>query len=84
MDPTTIVGVEELGKNWCSVHIIVGMERDERLVRSLFMLQTIGEANGAIVAWPCNLVCLNYSLLNYYNLFLSITLHFCLYSHIYI
>ncbi|PIN11107.1 hypothetical protein CDL12_16297 [Handroanthus impetiginosus] len=56
MDPTTIDGGEELGKNWCSVHIIVGMERDERLIRSSFMLQTIGEANGTIVAWPCNLV----------------------------
>ncbi|PIN18059.1 hypothetical protein CDL12_09274 [Handroanthus impetiginosus] len=56
MNPTTIVGGEELGKNWCSIHIIAGMKHDEHLIRSSFMLQTIGEANGAIVAWPCNLI----------------------------
>ncbi|PIN12332.1 hypothetical protein CDL12_15059 [Handroanthus impetiginosus] len=77
MDISTIVGGEELGKNWCSVHIIVGMERDERLAQSSFVLQTIGEANRAIFAWPCNLVCLNYLLLNFCNSFLSIILHFC-------
>ncbi|PIN23773.1 hypothetical protein CDL12_03499 [Handroanthus impetiginosus] len=68
MNPTKIVGGEELGKNWCSVHIIVGVECDERLIRSSFMLQTIGEANGAVVAWPCNLVCSMCLLLNFYNL----------------
>ncbi|KAG8382397.1 hypothetical protein BUALT_Bualt05G0073100 [Buddleja alternifolia] len=56
MDPTVVVAGEQLGNKWCSVHINVAIDREERLIRSGFMFQTIGEAIGAAVAWPSALV----------------------------
>ncbi|KAK3033722.1 hypothetical protein RJ639_034497 [Escallonia herrerae] len=53
IDPSTEVGGEELGPNWCKVSIQVAVKKDERLIRSYGFHKTIYDAYGAIVAWPC-------------------------------
>ncbi|KAK3017168.1 hypothetical protein RJ639_006628 [Escallonia herrerae] len=53
IDPSTEVGGEELGPNWCEVSIQVAVKKDERLIRSYGFHKTIYDAYGATVAWPC-------------------------------
>ncbi|KAK2976387.1 hypothetical protein RJ640_008097, partial [Escallonia rubra] len=53
IDPSTQVGGEELGPNWCEVSIQVAVKKDERLIRSYGFHKTIYDAYGATVAWPC-------------------------------
>ncbi|KAK2997497.1 hypothetical protein RJ639_024962 [Escallonia herrerae] len=53
IDPSTEVGGEELGLNWCEVSIQVAVKKDERLIRSYGFHKTIYDAYGATVAWPC-------------------------------
>ncbi|KAK2996359.1 hypothetical protein RJ639_026473 [Escallonia herrerae] len=53
IDPSTEVGGEELGPNWCEVSIQVAVKKDECLIRSYGFHKTIYDAYGATVAWPC-------------------------------
>ncbi|KAK3039045.1 hypothetical protein RJ639_027530 [Escallonia herrerae] len=53
IDPSTQVGGEELGPNWCEVSIQFAVKKDERLIRSYGFHKTIYDAYGATIAWPC-------------------------------
>ncbi|KAK2976390.1 hypothetical protein RJ640_008100 [Escallonia rubra] len=59
IDPSTQVGGEELGPNWCEVSIQVAVKKDERLIRSYGFHKTIYDAYGATVAWPCPYVAIS-------------------------
>ncbi|XP_071926002.1 uncharacterized protein [Coffea arabica] len=56
LDPSTIVGGQPLGSNWCEVLVQVVVERDEHLIRPYVPLQTIADSIGAPIAWPTKLV----------------------------
>ncbi|XP_071940100.1 uncharacterized protein [Coffea arabica] len=56
LDPSTIVGGQPLGSNWCEVLVQVVIERDEHLIRPYVPLQTIADSFGAPIAWPTKLV----------------------------
>ena len=57
MDPSVVVGGEELGPNWCKVQVQVPIKWDEYLMRHYTGLRTIGDAIGTPIAWPLSLVC---------------------------
>ena len=61
LDPSTIVGGQPLGSNWCEVLVQVVVERDEHLIRPYVPLQTIADSIGAPIAWPTKLVCFSFS-----------------------
>ncbi|KAG5535715.1 hypothetical protein RHGRI_023467 [Rhododendron griersonianum] len=56
MDPSTEVGGEELGANWCEIHVQVPILWDEHLMRPYGGLKTVGDAIGTPIAWPISLV----------------------------
>ena len=58
LDPSTIVGGQPLGSNWCEVLVQVVVERDEHLIRPYVPLQTIADSIGAR---PTKLVCFSFS-----------------------
>ena len=58
VDPSTEVGDEELGPNWCEVTINVPIVWEERLIRSYGSFKIMGDATGASIAWPLSLVLL--------------------------
>ena len=58
VDPSTEVGDEELGPNWCEVTIQVPIVWEERLIRSYGSFKIMGDATGASIAWPLSLVLL--------------------------
>ncbi|KVI06969.1 Transposase, Tnp1/En/Spm-like protein [Cynara cardunculus var. scolymus] len=53
LDPDELVGGEEIGPNWCEVHVLVAIRRRERLVRPYGLFITIEDAIGATITWPC-------------------------------
>lgn len=53
LDPDELVGGEEIGPNWCEVHVLVAIKRRERLIRPYGLFVTVEDAIGATVAWPC-------------------------------
>ncbi|KAJ9557918.1 hypothetical protein OSB04_012532 [Centaurea solstitialis] len=53
LDPDELVGGEEIGPNWCEVHVLVAIKRQERLVRPHGLFITVEDAIGATIAWPC-------------------------------
>ncbi|KAG5558201.1 hypothetical protein RHGRI_008206 [Rhododendron griersonianum] len=55
MDPSTEVGGEELGANWCEIHVQVPILWDEHLMRPYEGLKTVGDAIGTPIAWPISL-----------------------------
>ncbi|KAH6798267.1 hypothetical protein C2S52_022821 [Perilla frutescens var. hirtella] len=55
-DPSTVVGGQMLGLNWCEVNVQVIVDPEERLIRPYNNLQMLSETKGAMIAWPCNLV----------------------------
>ncbi|KAH6796804.1 hypothetical protein C2S52_021358 [Perilla frutescens var. hirtella] len=55
-NPSTVVGGQMLGLNWCEVNVQVIVEPDERLIRPYNNLQMLSQTKGAMIAWPCNLV----------------------------
>ncbi|KAI3678092.1 hypothetical protein L6452_37373 [Arctium lappa] len=59
LDPDELVGGEEIGPNWCQVHVLVAIKKQERLVRPYGLFITVEDAIGATIAWPCpfTLVC---------------------------
>lgn len=56
MNPSTQVGGEELGANWCEIHVLLPIQWDEHLIRPYGGLKTIGDAIGTPIAWPISLV----------------------------
>ncbi|KAG5561254.1 hypothetical protein RHGRI_004325 [Rhododendron griersonianum] len=50
MDPSTEVGGEELGANWCEIHVQVQILWDEHLMRPYGGLKTVGDAIGTPIA----------------------------------
>ena len=56
LDANGDVGGCHLGSNWCAVHVQVAVNRDEPLMRPYSFFDTIGDAIGAPIAWPCSLV----------------------------
>lgn len=61
LDPLKQIGQVRLGHNWCEVHINVGVEFDEELLRPPYAhVKTIAAAIGMSVAWPQNLVMISY------------------------
>ncbi|XP_058209843.1 uncharacterized protein LOC131322515 isoform X2 [Rhododendron vialii] len=56
MDPSTEIGGEELGANWCEIHVQVPILWDEHLMRPYGGLKTVGDAIGTPIAWPISLV----------------------------
>lgn len=56
MDPSMVVGGEEIGANWCEIHVQVPIIWDEHLMRPYGGLKTVGDAIGAPIAWPISLV----------------------------
>ncbi|KAH7847069.1 hypothetical protein Vadar_021484 [Vaccinium darrowii] len=56
MNPSTQVGGEELGANWCEIHVQVPIQWDEHLIRPYGGLKTVGDAIGTPIAWPISLV----------------------------
>ncbi|XP_012855059.1 PREDICTED: uncharacterized protein LOC105974493 isoform X2 [Erythranthe guttata] len=59
LDSSKKVGEVRLGPRWCEVHINVGVDPDELLIRRISNFKTIGEAIGLTVAWPQSLVTLD-------------------------
>ncbi|KAH6799468.1 hypothetical protein C2S51_035952 [Perilla frutescens var. frutescens] len=55
-NPSTVVGGQMLGLNWCEVNVQVIVDPEERLIRLYNNLQMLSETKGAMIAWPCNLV----------------------------
>ncbi|XP_024966030.1 uncharacterized protein LOC112506246 [Cynara cardunculus var. scolymus] len=53
LDPDELAGGEEIGPNWCEVHVLVAIRRREHLVRPYGLFITIEDAIGATIAWPC-------------------------------
>nr|XP_027124175.1 uncharacterized protein LOC113740858 [Coffea arabica] len=56
LNPLDEVGGQALGPNWCEIQIQVAMSPREQLIRPYDLQQTIQDALGAPVAWPCHLV----------------------------
>ncbi|XP_027166033.1 uncharacterized protein LOC113769151 [Coffea eugenioides] len=56
LNPLDEVGGQALGPNWCEIQIQVAMSPHEQLIRPYDLQQTIQDALGAPVAWPCHLV----------------------------
>ncbi|XP_071932980.1 uncharacterized protein [Coffea arabica] len=56
LNPLDEVGGQVLGPNWCEIQIQVAMTPREQLIRPYGLQQTIQDALGAPVAWPCHLV----------------------------
>ncbi|XP_071926243.1 uncharacterized protein [Coffea arabica] len=56
LNPLDEVGGQALGPNWCEIQIQVAMTPREQLIRPYGLQQTIQDALGAPVAWPCHLV----------------------------
>lgn len=56
IDPNEDVGMQVLGENWCQVCVKVVLKDDELLVRPFDYCQTIGDAFGEEIAWPCDFV----------------------------
>lgn len=50
---------EELGYGWCEIVIQSQVKKDLRLLKPYDHIQTVGDAFGALVAWPLSLVCTN-------------------------
>lgn len=55
-DPNAQVGGQALGENWCQVHVKVVLLPEEQLIRPYDVYQTLDDAYGGMVAWPCSLV----------------------------
>ncbi|KAH6775457.1 hypothetical protein C2S52_013018 [Perilla frutescens var. hirtella] len=55
-DPNAEVGKQALGENWYQVNVKVVCDSTEQLIRPYDHYQTLQDAYGAMVAWPCNLV----------------------------
>ncbi|KAH6787388.1 hypothetical protein C2S52_006940 [Perilla frutescens var. hirtella] len=55
-NPSTIVGGQMLGLNWCEVNVQVIVDPEERLIRPYNNLQMLSQTKGTMIAWPCNLV----------------------------
>ncbi|XP_057790345.1 uncharacterized protein LOC131007210 [Salvia miltiorrhiza] len=55
-NPNAEVGRQVMGENWCQVQVKVVLESEERLIRPYGYCQTLGNALGEMVAWPCDLV----------------------------
>lgn len=51
-----ISSTNEVGKNWCEVHVQEVVNWDEELIRPYGLFQTVGDAIGAPIAWPMSLV----------------------------
>ena len=60
LDPDEVVGSEVIGPNWCEVDVQVAIKKDEYLVRKYGLFDTVQDAIGAPVAWPCSLVSVCY------------------------
>ncbi|XP_071933053.1 uncharacterized protein [Coffea arabica] len=56
LNPLDEVGGQALGPNWYEIQIQVAMSPREQLIRPYDLQQTIQDALGAPVAWPCHLV----------------------------
>ncbi|KAH6801006.1 hypothetical protein C2S52_001470 [Perilla frutescens var. hirtella] len=56
IDPNVEVGGQLLGEKWCEVHVKVALQPEEPLIRPYDYCQTVQDAPGQMVAWPCNLV----------------------------
>nr|XP_027062793.1 uncharacterized protein LOC113689170 [Coffea arabica] len=56
LNPLDEVGGQALGPNWCEIQIQVAMSPRQQLIRPYDLQQTIQDAFGAPVAWPCHLV----------------------------
>ncbi|KAI5682166.1 hypothetical protein M9H77_03394 [Catharanthus roseus] len=55
-NPTKLVGSHKLGPNFLEGNIQVAIVREEYLITSFSILQTIGEMLGVYIAWPRKLV----------------------------
>lgn len=55
-DPSTKVGGQMLGLNWCEVNVQVIVEPTEQLIKLYDSLQNLSQALGEMIAWPCYLV----------------------------
>ncbi|XP_027156135.1 uncharacterized protein LOC113756794 [Coffea eugenioides] len=56
LNPLDEVGGQALGPNWCEIQIQVAMSLREQLIRPYDLQQTIQDALGAPISWPCHLV----------------------------
>ncbi|KAL8523241.1 hypothetical protein ACS0TY_013274 [Phlomoides rotata] len=55
-DSNAQVGGQALGDKWCQVHVQVVLQPEEPLIRPYEYCQTLEDAHGGMVAWPCSLV----------------------------
>ncbi|XP_041999819.1 uncharacterized protein LOC121749305 [Salvia splendens] len=56
IDPSTKVGDQMLGLNWCEINVKVVVEPKEQLIRPYDNLQELSQTVGHMIAWPCFLV----------------------------
>lgn len=48
-----------LGINWCQIHVQVVLDPEEQLlIKSYDHYETIQDALGDVISWPCYLVCI--------------------------
>ncbi|KAL8471300.1 hypothetical protein ACS0TY_028814 [Phlomoides rotata] len=56
IDPSSEVGGQLLGSNWCEVNVKLVFEPEEELIRPYDNLQKFPHVLREMIAWPCNLV----------------------------
>ncbi|KAH6769431.1 hypothetical protein C2S51_014767 [Perilla frutescens var. frutescens] len=55
INPTTKVGGQILGSDWCEVYVMSVLELEETLIRPYDKFQKLKDTFGEMIAWPCSL-----------------------------